>query len=217
MVTFAIGVLCGIAVGCRRGGRVARLTTLRFRAPTLLAVAALTQAGFAVVAPGYRVVALGVAYAVVGIWLTLNAFHHRGGVRLGCVVLVVGWLLNLIPIMLNGGMPVSADALERVGASKSMSVTEGHFSKHVPAGRDTRLSVLGDVIPLPVTASVVSIGDIILLAGIARVVASGTISVAGAPRLEVVPLDATRGASDASTGVLDVLPQEQPSFSQSSS
>jgi hypothetical protein len=173
MVMLCLGALCGVAIGRTRGGRLASLSALRFHAPLLLALAALAQAGFGVVTPSYRSVAIALAYAVVGIWLVLNACLQRGGIRLGCVVLGGGLLLNLIAIMPNGGMPVSTEALERVGAPRSMSVTEGHFYKHVAADRDTRMSGLGDVIPLPFAATVVSIGDIVMLTGIALVVGSG--------------------------------------------
>lgn len=192
MVTFCLGALCGVAVGRARGGRLAGLTTLRFRAPILLVVAALAHSCVAIVAPDYRMAALGSAYTIVGIWLLRNAFHHRGGLRLGFVALGVGWLLNIIPVMLNGGMPVSADGLERVGAPRTMPVTEGHFSKHVPADRDTRASVLGDVIPLRMVATVISVGDIVVLAGIALVVASGMTTVAEVPSRRVVAPDAAK-------------------------
>ena len=192
MMTFCLGALCGVAVGRGRGGRLAGLTTLRFRAPILLVVAALAQACLAVVAPDHRAVGIGSANAIVGIWLVRNAFHHRGGLRLGFVALGVGWLLNLIPVMLNGGMPVSAAGLERVGAPRTMPVTEGHFWKHVPADRDTRASVLGDVIPVRMVASVISVGDIVVLAGIALVVASGMTSVAEVPGQQVVAPDAAK-------------------------
>lgn len=178
LLTFALGALCGVAAGRGRGGRLAGLTTLRFRAPILLAAATLTQAVVAVGAPAPRVAALRAAYVLVGSWLTINALHQRGGVRLGCVALGIGWLLNLLPIMVNGGMPVSAAALERIGAPHTMSVTEGHFNKHVPAGHDTRLTALGDVIPLSMAASIISIGDIVMLVGIALVLASGMTRVA---------------------------------------
>lgn len=173
MVMLCLGALCGVAIGRARGGGLAGLGGLRFHAPLLLALAALAQAGFGVVTPSYRSVAIAFAYVVVGVWLAVNACLQRGGVRLGCVVLCGGWLLNLIAIIPNGGMPVSADALEHVGAQRTMSVTQGHFYKHVAADRDTQMSRLGDVIPLPFAATVVSIGDIVMLAGIALVVGSG--------------------------------------------
>lgn len=201
MVTFVLGALCGVAAGRVRGGRLISLTTLRFRAPILLAVAALTQAGAAIVDPNHRLAAVAAAYAVVGIWLMMNAFHERKGIRLGCVVLGVGWLLNLVPIMLNGGMPVSAAGLERVGAPKTISVTEGHFYKHVPAGHETRLIALGDVIPLPMAASVISIGDIVMLAGIALVVAAGMTSVPELQSRGNVSCQATRSLSAGACGV----------------
>jgi hypothetical protein len=206
-MTFGFGALFGVAVGLGRGGRLSGLTTLRFRAPILLLFASVTQALLGAIAPSRRLLALGVAYAVVGMWLLRNSFHHRGGVRLGCAVLTVGWLLNLIPIVLNGGMPVSAHGLERIDAPRTMSVTEGHFSKHVPADHDSRVSVLGDVIPLPLAASVVSIGDIVLLAGIALVVAFSMTNVPGSTgAIADSPLGTEMHRLNASAALRDVLP-----------
>ncbi len=72
-------------------------------------------------------------------------------------------------------MPVSLHAAGQVGASPGMDVADGHLSKHVAAGRDTDLWWLGDVIPIRPLASVISVGDVVIVAGIVLVVAAGMV------------------------------------------
>lgn len=171
MLIVGIGAVAGLALGRAGGGRLRALAGLRFRAPLLLCAAVLIQAGMGLVAPGRRWLAIGVAYAVVGAWLLLNAAHQRGGLRAALVILAVGWMLNAAPVALNGGMPVSGQGLQAVGAPLTTAVSEGHLYKHVPAGPDTLLAVLGDVIPVRAVASVVSVGDVVMVVGLLLVVA----------------------------------------------
>jgi hypothetical protein len=206
MVILGLGTLCGLVAGRARGGRLAALAALRFHAPLLLVAGALVQAGAGALSPDHRMPAIGVAYAVVGLWLVLNAHEHRGRVRVALALLGVGWCLNMVPVMLNGGMPVSRDGLERVGAPTSTSVSEGHLFKHVPADRHTRLAPLGDVIPVPVAASVISAGDVVLMAGLALVVAAGmTGRTTDAPRAASPDRLRSGRPGRTSRGSLDVL------------
>ena len=170
MLILGLGAVAGLALGWAGGGRLRGLAELRFRAPLLLAVAVLIQAGTGLVAPGRRWLAIAVAYAVVGGWLLLNAAQHQGGIRAALVIVAFGWLLNAAPVVVNGGMPVSLEGLREVGAPATTSVSEGHFYKHVAAGPDTRLAMLGDVIPVPAVASVVSLGDLVMVVGVLLVI-----------------------------------------------
>lgn len=64
------------------------------------------------------------------------------------------------------------DAFAAVDAG-GRDVAVGHLWKHVPAENATRLASLGDVIPitLPGLRAVVSLGDLLILPGVALVVA----------------------------------------------
>lgn len=75
------------------------------------------------------------------------------------VVMGIGFLLNAIPIFLNGGaMPVSSSAVDAVGITQNVS-SEGLY---VLIDNSTKLAFLGDVIPLKYPRPfAISIGDII--------------------------------------------------------
>lgn len=80
------------------------------------------------------------------------------------VLMGVGFLLNAIPIFLNGGaMPVSAKAAEIAGLTLNIS-KEGLYTL---INENTRLWFLGDIIPLTFLRNfAISIGDIIAVVGL---------------------------------------------------
>jgi len=80
------------------------------------------------------------------------------------VLMGVGFLLNAIPIFLNGGaMPVSAKAAETAGLTLNIS-KEGLYTL---INENTRLWFLGDIIPLTFLRNfAISIGDIIAVVGL---------------------------------------------------
>jgi hypothetical protein len=121
--------------------------------------------------PLVRDAALVASYAGVGGWLAVNAATSAGGLRIGFAVVLAGWLLNVVAMALNDGMPVSTAAQAAIGAG-GQAIDEGSLWKHVPATGSTRAAVLGDVIPVAPVHAVVSAGDIALLAGVGAVVAS---------------------------------------------
>jgi hypothetical protein len=63
------------------------------------------------------------------VWLVVNTRRRPAGLRLGLVLLALGWLLNATAMVPNGGMPVSRVALARAGADAATNVEEGHLSK----------------------------------------------------------------------------------------
>lgn len=92
-------------------------------------------------------------------------------IRIGGMVLVAAGLgLNLLVTVINWGMPVSTSALVSAGV-----LDEADAADVVLTGGRTadgsRLGFLGDVIPLP-WGQVISIGDVLVLIGLALVVAS---------------------------------------------
>ncbi len=83
---------------------------------------------------------------------------------------MIGLILNIVVIGANGGMPVSASALETAGARAEGLIGEGTAKHHVMGPEDT-LTPLGDVIGIPPPiGAVISIGDVLLYAGIAILV-----------------------------------------------
>jgi hypothetical protein len=83
---------------------------------------------------------------------------------------MAGLILNILVIAANGGMPVSASALETAGARAEGLISED-AGKHHLMGPDDTLTPLADVIGIPPPiGAVISIGDVLLYAGIATLV-----------------------------------------------
>lgn len=111
------------------------------------------QTGHTAVVLGVGALALLVAFAISNLHLT------------GMGVMTVGLCANLLVMMMNGGMPVSARALRAAGIA-----TDGDLAgaRHVEGSNDD-LTVLGDIIPL--NGLVVSYGDLIIAVATADVIA----------------------------------------------
>jgi hypothetical protein len=85
-------------------------------------------------------------------------------------LVMAGLVLNILVIGVNGGMPVSANALETAGARAEGLLGTG-TAKHHLMGPGDSLTALGDVIGIPPPVGVViSIGDVLLYAGVAILV-----------------------------------------------
>jgi hypothetical protein len=91
--------------------------------------------------------------------------------RLPAVWLVIaGLLLNALVIAINDGMPVRAGALETAGSGAEGLLGAGTGKHHLMGPEDT-LTPLADVIGIPAPiGAVISIGDVLLYAGIAILV-----------------------------------------------
>jgi Family of unknown function (DUF5317) len=85
----------------------------------------------------------------------------------GATVMGLGLLLNLAVVVLNGGMPVQAAAIERSGGDPNVLARVQDSKHHLMDGSDI-LTPLADVIWVPAPATiVVSIGDVLLYGGVA--------------------------------------------------
>jgi uncharacterized protein DUF5317 len=172
------GLALGISIGYAVGGRLGRLArNLRLRAVWIVYVALAIQVLVRVppiksAHEGTRLFVVLVSYAVIAVWLGLNAVSQRRALRIAVALITLGWLANLAPIALNAGMPVSRYALARAGNTNPSAGSKGFF-KHVLADEHTELNGLGDVIPMRAFKTVISVGDVLLLVGIAAVIAAG--------------------------------------------
>jgi hypothetical protein len=95
--------------------------------------------------------------------------------RPGLLLFAVGVSLNALVVIANGGMPITRDAVVRSdqgGTLPALAAGVGG-AKHHLANDDSVLLVLGDVtgVPAPIAAAV-SVGDLVLYAGIAWYVAA---------------------------------------------
>ncbi|MNW25949.1 hypothetical protein D3C74_27060 [compost metagenome] len=169
------GIIIGIVVGLFRGGwqleGLRRLGQLRLKAgwifPLLLLVQLVIfylQGKIAFLASVNGMLFMAV-YVTGMIFLWLNRHHP------GFTLILIGVLLNFLAMVVNGGrMPVSLTASTVLGPYYMELLSSGEvISKHVMMDTSTRLSFLGDIIPLsspyPRT-QVISIGDVIMNLGI---------------------------------------------------
>jgi hypothetical protein len=85
-------------------------------------------------------------------------------------LVITGLVLNIVVIAVNQGMPVSASAIETAGARAEGLVGSGTGKHHLMGPEDT-LTPLADVIGIPPPiGAVISIGDVLLYAGVAALV-----------------------------------------------
>jgi hypothetical protein len=169
LVVAAGAVLVGAVAG------VGRLARIRVRAVRLLVAAAVVQLTASTLAPGSGLVrgpALVLTTLLVGLFLVGNA-------RLpGVPLMALGLLLNVVVVTANAAMPVSVPAAARAGIARH-DLHLATDAMREPAGPGTRLARLGDVLPvaLPRRPQVVSVGDVLVAAGVGLLLVTG-----GAPR-----------------------------------
>lgn len=89
-------------------------------------------------------------------------FCIRNWYRDGMGLVGLGFSLNVLVILANGGMPVGQGAIRAMGGDPTAAVLVG---KHHLMTATTALPWLADVIPLPPIDLIVSVGDIVLVAG----------------------------------------------------
>ena len=166
------GILLGLLLGLRAGGRLDNLGNIQLRWPLLLVAAVIVRFGTeALLNAGVDIVemlrapllATGFVLLLIGLWV--NRFYP------GLSVTFVGVLLNGMVIVLNGGyMPIWATSLEAAGLTPEDVTSALHII--VPgeaADFFVRALVLGDIIPIPIPIiqNVASLGDLFLTAGLA--------------------------------------------------
>src|SRR5688500_12497767 len=161
MVLVALTVACAVLAGWLRGGRLRHLAALPFSGGFLVLVAAAAQVLFAV-APSPPA-AVGLTVLSQGALLT---FLWLNRYLAGALLIAIGSLLNTIVVVANGAMPVAGDAMIAIGrhpaeisAGRHRLLTEGDV-----------LPQLADVIALPLLRTIVSVGDIVLAAGLGLLV-----------------------------------------------
>jgi hypothetical protein len=168
-VLFALVVLvAALAVGLALGGRIGQLGHLPLDHGWLVLAAVGAQAGGAFTGGAAYPIGLVVSVLLVGAFLVRNRQVRGTG------LVALGLLANALVVGLNGAMPVSLDALGRAGIT-SQELLAGSDPRHELASSDTALRPLGDVIPvlLPAHPEVVSVGDVLVAAGLAQLVVLG--------------------------------------------
>ncbi|MDP8928029.1 MAG: DUF5317 domain-containing protein [Actinomycetota bacterium] len=159
---FTVLVL-GIAVtiGYLRGGRLSRIAEGVGWSWLLLVGLGLQVAVDAAASRGQlpSLVGTGLLLAsqlLVAVWGVLNRY------RPGMPLILLGLLLNAVVLAANGAMPVAPEAI----AAIRLPGVEPIPAKHEIMTDASRLRYLADVVPLPPLRTIVSVGDIVLGAGL---------------------------------------------------
>jgi hypothetical protein len=159
-------LVLGLVSGLARGGKVSNLGQVELRYPALVAAGLVLQVGAEVTA-GPRptmggIVVLCASYVLLAAFVTAN--RHIPG----ALIIAGGLVLNLAVIVANRGMPVSLQAARVAGIDPGAYLDSA--VKHRRMLPSTPLGFLGDVIPIPYLRTVVSVGDVVIAAGIFRLV-----------------------------------------------
>jgi hypothetical protein len=163
-----VAILVGAGIGLATGGRIANLGRARLHALGLLIVGTVAQAAvLGQVVPVHGSVALVV---LLGAYLCLAGFGVANLGRGGMGVILTGIALNAIPIAVNGGMPVEANAIVRARIAKPAELPLLDFGakRHLAGGND-HLRILDDRFPDWITHHAVSFGDLVIGVGVGAV------------------------------------------------
>lgn len=174
VLLFGFPAIVGVAAGYVSGGRLGGLVATRLRALWLVWLAGAAQvAEYATERldgrPGQvlRSVLLAATFAMALGWLLVNLRGRSRVLKTAASTALVGGLLNGVAIALNGRMPYSPSAAATAGIPPGSKT-----AKNIAAARDSRLSFLGDIIPVPPLHAVISVGDILITLGAAAVIAT---------------------------------------------
>jgi len=176
---FLLAALAGVLLGYLLGGRISNLASLRLRWLWLVLLGLLLQVlifplfSERPLLPYANVPLHYLSYGLVLVFLVAN-LRVRPLLALG-----VGALLNVCVIAANGGrMPASATALAAAGyVNVAEKLVAGSTHGNVLLlGENTRLNVLGDWLYFPAAvpfATAFSIGDVLIMIGIAWLIVRG--------------------------------------------
>ena len=159
-------IAAGLLIGRLLGGRVRNLERVRFAWWQLALVGLLVQLVLFADPIQARIGAAGPPIYVASTLAVLAALLRN--VRYpGLAVLAVGAVLNLVPIIANGGyMPSSPEVWQELTGSPTLPVE--HYSNVVLIGPTTAFPFLGDIFtfprPLPM-ATAFSLGDAVIAVG----------------------------------------------------
>lgn len=165
MIGLVVAVALGIVIGFVRGGSLRTLGDAHLRAvPVVFGGVVLQLASTIADRADLRWLALGLVLASFACVFAFAALNFR---LPGMTLIALGALGNFVVISANSGMPVSVDALERAGLGNPFAEPGAALKGAHHALTDaSRVRFLADVIPITVTANVVSVGDIVIWAGL---------------------------------------------------
>jgi hypothetical protein len=196
LALFLLVILAGIGAGVIRGGKARSLVEAKVHARIL----GLVCLGLQAIVGALALRAVGIPRGVGALLLALGLVGLLGVARAngqlpGVPLLALGLLANLLVLVLNLGVPVPVDTLQRAGVSVERPVPHRPDAKHVIDGPGSRLAVLGDRLAVRPLRTVTSYGDVAELAGLFLLVQWLVIGSArreedtahGAPKARTVP------------------------------
>lgn len=168
MKLFLFVIVAAVLVGLAFGGRLSNLEKLRPHWWGLALVGLGIQ--FVPLPEGAGGIDLVVRSGVLAMSYALLLTFAIANIRTaGVALLLAGISMNFLVIAVNGGMPVSAQALEASGQTDVLaSLQTERADKHHLQTEDDRLTFLADVIAVPKPiGQAVSVGDAFIYAGLA--------------------------------------------------
>lgn len=105
------------------------------------------------------------SHTLITLWAVAIVRRQPRAARLGMTVVAIGFILNLIPVVANGRMPVSESAARTVGFEIDESIESGNLAKHRIAREGDRVLVLSDTMAVTWLRAVVSPGDLVMAGG----------------------------------------------------
>lgn len=167
MLLTLLAITAGLVGGYFRKGQLTNMLTLAPKWLVLLVPALVLYVASAVGIPSYSLNLTLIATFALAVALFRN-YEIRGAAIIG-----LGLASNLLVLVLNGGIPVRAESVERIsdgafnpGTLRAIEQVEGP---------DTVLAALGDIIPVPLFNTIVSFGDLIALAGLIVLIVNATL------------------------------------------
>jgi Family of unknown function (DUF5317) len=159
----------GLLLGIATGGRPSRLATVHVRWVSLAVAALALQVVPTTVAGELAVPLLLVSFVGLVVFAVANIRYW------GFELILLGVLFNFLVIGVNGGMPVSREALIASDQRDTIDdLRNVDTAKHHLADEDDRLVFLGDVIAIPSPVEqAISIGDLFTYGGVALFLAAG--------------------------------------------
>ena len=164
---FLLAILAGIGAGVIRGGKARSVLEGKVHARTFGLVCLGLRAIVGALALRSVGIPRGVGALLLGLALIgLLGVARANGQLPGVPLLALGLLANLLVLVLNLGVPVQADTLQRASVSVEQPVPHRPDAKHVIDGPGSRLAVLGDRLAVRPLRTVAGYGDVAELAGL---------------------------------------------------
>lgn len=170
MLAFLAVIAIGSSIGFARGGSFRAVEGARLRLLPLVFGALGLQVIAQVVPQRTSMLAYGL---VIASYAALFAFAGANWRIPGMAFVAIGAAMNYVVILANQGMPITAEAAARAGFTGEAAARLVLRGKHfIAAAGESRLTFLGDIIPLWRQPAVASAGDLVIWSGLALVLQS---------------------------------------------